>query len=733
MKKFLSGIMVFAIMLLGLSSCGGEKIVSPKANEEPLPPKSSEIILPSVTASSFATYTEDQISYTPSMPKYSVNMDENVEENPNLYISPEVKESLNKNYFAINADDFYEEFYSIYESNRYDTVPNFVTTDSALHTYHLFFNYLLKDLESKELYEALDEFSEMMIVESRKQMEETKGTFAENYAKRNLAYFSVAKKLLMPTFETPKEVSEIVENELELIEKAEGITNSFILGSDEFQYDEDYTQYIPRGHYTQSDALTRYFKSMMWYGRMNFRLKDLSETGSALLITSAIGTNKEIEKLWNKIFEPINFFVGEPDDLSFFDYSTVVLNVFSSMDLREVLMRGEDGVAEFSLQAAYLNDPKINSMPILAPFVVPNNRNEETKGFRVFGQRSTVDAMIFQKLIYRDVDKNENGDLRMLPKSLDIPAVFGSNEAKKILQDEGDFTYENYTENFDKLSSLISKYTVEDFGKNLYWGWMYALKALVSPYGEGYPSFMTSTNWKLKELLTFLASYTELKHDTILYAKQVYAEMGGGPEIMEFDDRGFVEPNPELYNRMKSLVRLTIEGLAKRELLSEKNKENLKRLEEMMKILRDISIKQLENKALTEEEYDFIRNYGGSLEHLFTETLSEIDKLKPRNEVLNGHPSSIVADIATDPNGTVLEVGVGPVNKIYVVYPIDGKLRVGVGGVFSHYEFPWPMDDRLTDEKWRTILFPWDPENTETYDFVPEIADWRKEFTIKYQ
>ena len=28
---------------------------------------------------------------------------------------------------------------------------------------------------------------------------------------------------------------------------------------------EDYTQYIPRGHYTSSDELKSYFKAMMWY------------------------------------------------------------------------------------------------------------------------------------------------------------------------------------------------------------------------------------------------------------------------------------------------------------------------------------------------------------------------------------------------------------------------------------------------------------------------------------
>lgn len=733
MKKILSLFLGFSLLLTTVSSCSqtnpeiGE-IEKPTENTETNVPK----IIPPVKASSFATYNEDKISYTPSVPEYTVNMDKNVEINPNLYISAEVKDMLNKNMFAIHSDDYMEEFYQIYEDNRYNVVSNFITTDSALHTYHLFFNYLLTDLETKELNEALELFSEKMITASKKQMEEAQGTIAEENAKRNMAYFSVGKKLQMPTFEVSEEVKDIVEKELQLIENAEGITASNILGSEEYAYDEDYSQYIPRGHYTQSDALIRYFKAMMWYGRISFRLSDINETTSALLITSAIGEDKEIEKLWNKIFEPINFFVGEPDDLSFYDYSNLAKTVFGSLSLNDTMKNGEQGIADFMIQGQFLKNPKINSMPIWAPLLIENDRNDETKGFRVFGQRSTVDAMIFQKLIYRDVDSNEEGNYRMLPKSYDIPAVFGSAEAKKLLQDEGDFSYQNYTENFEKLASVVAAYKVQDWGQNLYWAWMYSLKALTVGYGEGYPSFMKSTNWKLKELVTFLASYTELKHDTILYAKQVYAEMGGGPEIEEVDDRGYVEPNPELYNRMKSLVRLTIEGLSQRDLLSENNKESLKRLEEMMKILRDISIKELENKTLTDEEYEFIKNYGGSLEHMFTESLSELDKYKERRELLNGHPSTIVADIATDPNGSVLEVGVGPVKKIFVVFPIDGKLQVGVGGVFSHYEFPWPLNDRLTDEKWRKILFPYDDPMDETViDFEPKLADWQKDFTIK--
>jgi hypothetical protein len=34
----------------------------------------------------------------------------------------------------------------------------------------------------------------------------------------------------------------------------------------------------------------------------------------------------------------------------------------------------------------------------------------------------------------------------------------------------------------------------------------------------------------------------------------------------------------------------------------------------------------------------------------------------------------------------------------------DGQLMITEGGIFSYYEFAWPMGDRLTDESWREML-----------------------------
>lgn len=63
-----------------------------------------------------------------------------------------------------------------------------------------------------------------------------------------------------------------------------------------------------------------------------------------------------------------------------------------------------------------------------------------------------------------------------------------------------------------------------------------------------------------------------------------------------------------------------------------------------------------------------------------------------------------MVDLATDPNGTVLEAATGQPSMIYVVVKVDGKLKLARGSVYSFYQFPWALDDRLTDTKWRQMM-----------------------------
>ena len=708
--------------------------------EETVTTEDNETDIVTPVKSSFANWKEDELKFVPAVAAYKVDLPKdyrtgNVMISEGVYLDEKMIEMINKNAFVVNPNYSSSEFFTIYEGNRYDQLANFVSTDSLLHSYHLFFNYLLEDLENTKLYDKADSLNKKMLEVSLKDYETLKGTSYENAALINIAYFAVANKLFNPNAEIPTLVKDTVEAELKLIEAADGITESNIFGNEKAKYLEDYSQYIARSHYTKTEKLTRYFKGVMWYGRMTFRLKNDDETKASLLQISALNLNEGAYSDWEAIYEPINFFVGDADDLTYLEYGALAGKIFGEKFTAKDLLNQEDKLAEFKDKAKKLRTPAINSMAIIDSKITGLDKTEETMGYRFLGQRATIDATIFQKLIYDRVLEDSNGNNRMLPMGLDVLAAMGSSHAYALLEDLKQFDYNGYKANLDELKTNISKYTNEEWTKNLYFGWMNTLKALIAgDYGEGYPSFMTNKAWKYKEMMTFLASWTELKHDTLLYAKQVYAEMGGGPEDQEFDDRGYVEPNPYLYNRMKSLVRYTIDGLDQRKLLSDANRANLEKLEEMSKTLRDISIKELENKTLTKEEYEFIRTYGGSLEHFWTETLSETDRDKAQDELLNGHPASIVADVATDPNCCVLEEAVGAISKIYVVFPIEGKLHLGTGGVFSHYEFSWPMEDRLTDEKWRKLLYPYedmDYDPKAEQKFVPTIAAWQKEFSVE--
>jgi hypothetical protein len=106
---------------------------------------------------------------------------------------------------------------------------------------------------------------------------------------------------------------------------------------------------------------------------------------------------------------------------------------------------------------------------------------------------------------------------------------------------------------------------------------------------------------------------------------------------------------------------------------------------------------------LTEEEYARIHYYGGDLEAMTLAAADQEGEGRPFFE--QEEQAALVADVATDPNGKVLEEAIGRVFEIYVAVPDgQGGQHVAKGGVFSYYEFPWPMSDRLTDEAWREML-----------------------------
>jgi len=651
-----------------------------------------------VTSAGFASYQPVQVGVPAAHAGYSLPVDLNSVVVDQRFVFTEAqRQLLSANGFVV-APSEYREFFHLYEEARYAEMPVFVTTDSVYHVYHLLFDKVLRTLEDERFRADLDKMTAGMVWAAETQHETLKGTALEGAALRNLAYFAVAQRLLNPAAPVPQAVREQVEAELALIEAHQGFVTSPILG-----YPEDYSQYVPRGHYNKNEARRQYFKAMMWYGRINFRLKEADETLSALLIAQALA-NTEIEgepasAIWERIYEPTSFMVGISDDLDIYDYHPLMEEVYGSLGNNPTIFLDEAKLPQFIAAAKELPPPQINSMLVY----VWEDRDVATQGFRFMGQRFVIDAYIFQQMMFRNV--GVLGDARMLPKGLDIFSAMGSQEAYRILQEMDETHYLNFNEQMSKVQGEVSALEMDSWTQNLYWVWLYSFQPLIEVKGEAYPAFMRNTAWTRKDLHTALGSWTELKHDTILYAKQAYAELGGVFEEPEF--KGYVEPNPEAFARLAALTRMTIDGLEARDLLSGseamwETKDNLARLELLLTQLASIAEKELAGTPLTPEEQEVILYYGGLLENL-TIAAADKDEVEGRAFV-EDEEAAVIADVATDPNGFVLEEAVGRIFEIYVVAEIEGSPIVTKGGVFSYYEFPWPMSDRLTDETWREML-----------------------------
>lgn len=611
----------------------------------------------------------------------------------------DVRRMLTENGFVVIHSSWggYDEFFGLYESNRYVMTPNFVTTDAMMHTYHLYFSRLLKGVERNYFTNALIDMTRTLQSESAAQLAALSGTAWENAARRNLAFFSVAASLLEPGAAVPAEVSDLVAQELALIESAQGIAPSPVmnLGGGDNPLMEDYSQYIPRGYYTTDETLSRYFRAMMWYGRLNFRASDEDQSRSALLMTSALRSGAAMEQ-WDKIYTITSFFVGASDDAGVYEYAPLIEQAYGGLPDAAQLPAREDAWNSFKESLSKLAMPAINSIPIEEDLSA-QERESAVKGFRLMGQRFVLDAEIFQQLIETAVPG------RMLPSALDVPAALGSDVAREILTENGADNYAGYAQNMQKLQNYLSDAPATLWSASLYGGWLNTLRPLTEAKGEGWPQFMQNDAWAAKSLNTFLGSWTELKHDTILYAKQVYAEMGGG-ELPIKDDRGYVEPEPVLFARLSALSAATRDGLAAYGVLREDDADALTRMATLSDDLKTIAEKELTNTPRTEEEYELIRTFGGQLEHFWYEALKD-DAAAAGMDYFRAQdfPAALVADVATDPNGAVLEVGTGGAEEILVIVDIEGSLRIASGCVYSFYEFTQPISERLTDVQWREM------------------------------
>lgn len=621
------------------------------------------------------------LSITPQAPQYTLNSDlsniENLDQFGNL--TQAQRDLIAKNGFVVTPTDSEQLFY-IYEDNTYKKIPGFVTTDSVLQLYHIFYDYSLRNLETDFLYDDLVQLNNSMIGQLSAAYNAVQNEAIKDNILKMLAYFGVVSLSLdgnLPA-DLPAETADLARQEFNLVQKAEGRATSPLFG-----FTIDYSLFTVRGHYTRSEELGKYFRAMSWYGVVPMPFYDAQgkrdDASATRAIITAIALCRAPEesgvKLWENIYSTTSFFVGESDDITPYEVSQAVSKVYSDTpDMNEI----PDKLDEFYREVEQMR---------AADIVLKTEDAVTQPQMRFMGQRYIPDSEILQKLTepYK----------RPFPSGLDVFAVFGSERAEELLEEfyQPRQQWTGYQENFDKLRLKFDSQTIPQQTSNLYNGWLYCLKSLTGRVDGDYPTFMKNTAWEDKSMSTALGSWAEIRHDTILYGKQSGTECGGDepPEIL-----GYVESNPEFFNRLLWLTTITRESLAQRELLSDSMMYKMKDFEDMLDFLKKCAQKELNGEELSAEEHYSLLTYGGTLEYL-SSSIAEADNWYLVESDTDKN-MAVIADVHTS-SDTYLEAAVGRANEIYVAVPIQGKVYLTRGAVFDYYEFV--SDKRLTDEAWQ--------------------------------
>ncbi|MET0772062.1 MAG: DUF3160 domain-containing protein [Candidatus Limnocylindrales bacterium] len=614
-----------------------------------------------------------------------VSMGDDVEA---LLEDPAVRQVLRRQGFVIVPSDM-PRFSAAYESQPYTSTPVFVTTDAIYDAWHLVFDRVLRGIETQRLLPRLEDLVTGMLANARAQATELQGTTLADPAQRVVTLLQVAGRQLGLKVGT---LDAIGRAELALIKAHDELTRSPLLGTD-----IDYSLYTPRGHYTRTRALTRYFLGMSVLGQTAFALPgalqdDLTRADASGLRLAALAArtlvgDEDLEQLWRDIYEPTAFLVGLSDDYTPFELATAIESAQPGA-MADPAPLAEDGT--------------IASVADVLTAARPIRIDSERPAVRLMGTRFVVDSFVLDQLLAPNV--GTPAEPRLLPSPLDLAAAFGSDFAYAIQRDAGETDYLHYDDQMAAMRGAISARPDEAWGSTVYDAWLAAIEPMWLPHGTAFPDFMQSDAWTAKDHQSGFGSYAELKHDTILYTKQSVGEMGdSGPAEMP---RNWVEPDPVPFLRLQAMADLEREGLRARGLLNPRLRGLLTDFSDLAGFLARIAADELAGEPISKTDNERLLYVGGVLEDLWWRT----SDTRPGSIPTPDDPSAIIADIASGRDRatdtiTVVEVATGHVDQLLVLVPDDkGRFHVALGGVYSYYEFLQPISDRLTDEAWHSML-----------------------------
>jgi len=671
-----------------------------------------------------------------------------------------------------------------------DDLPVFITSDSVLDAWHSTFLGMLEEIEELVLYPNLRQLvvglSNLNAINAEWNEAATPGADHVRQAIGDLnLYLGTARSLLVGYDGSTPSADQSLP--VHWFQAARNHTETMKTGlyGDRNRI-EDMTLFTPRGHYTNSLVLTSYFQGFLWLSRAQFQIASSTPTAqtdrelrAAILLALQVRDRGYLDD-WQEIEDFVKSLNGQSDAMTVAEMIALleslaldtVASIASDTDLatiRNALLASSYGVQEID------GGQSLTSC---------NPENYElSRVLSLVGLRWTPDAWTFNKVVFPEVKENGVASYRRIPSGLDAAyAVFGNDTALPILTDRmADTNGVPFRDGYPYHQNLASARSVFDSQQEEFWtehtygSWLHCLRALSPPLPASAPDTFRTTAWKRRIMNTQLASWSQLRHDTLLYAEQSFTPGA----ICEFPD-GYVDPYPQLWSRLsgmalqyKSLLStLTLSGEFNVEIRDPWSVPQLSirdwnlirgypngsgilvdrgtRISEMCDHLANFSAQCLQLQVIAEHQLaglphtsemtGFIRHAvenfsieGCTGERLYTGWFPKL-YFSPIFTDETEHPSAlwnpVVADVHTDSKdllcsgdpGAILHEGTGrAIFMLTAVKHADGRTCTYGGPVMSHYEFLTDRDTRLNDSQWLQKLRSGDD---------PEFEDWKHDFLV---
>ncbi len=611
---------------------------------------------------------------------------------------------LGENGFVISTRQAFPTFVNGYAAIYAAHLPVYISVDAALEAVHSSYDTILAEIEQNALIPALDRLLEGM-------HQRLAGADVDEATRSDVdEYLAVARSLLSGRSVAPLAGGDAaaVAEWITQATAADGMLVAELFGTQRLV---DSSQFTPRGHYEDEPVLANYFRAMIWLGRIDLRIIETQPDGStvfqpaqysAMLLLRALMTDGHVA-LWNQIDAALRGFVGESDNMILPEVDALISDLggaeaakgASDSQVRAAFMAGGYGIQNIASHLM-VNDGSVATLPL-------------NRSFLLFGQRYVLDSHVFSQVVYDRIQD------RMMPDPLDAAyAALGNDGALPLLPDLARFP--GYPGALEATRVLADAHGEDFWGANLYNLWSAALREL-SPTAdpatnEGRPQVTSTDAWNRRILNTQLGSWAELRHDTLLYAKQSYT----GMPSCDFPD-AYVDPYPKAFARLASFAD---EGMQIAASLSELAatagiQRYFQSLRDTMNLIAGMAENQADGIPFDENQMAFVNRAVRIIDKDIVCTTIDApdgwlaDLYYRPDDSIELDPT--IADVHTQPAdeagnvvGKVLHVGTGYPRLMVVTAEGCSAPRAYVGVTFAYHEKVTKDFDRLTDYRWEGEL-----------------------------